>query len=345
MAVARELVRGALISVCYCFAFLSLWYCSIDQWYLPVGLRVVALLFRPYREWPFLLAGDAAAMLWLRVPLSHTQGYDPAWGYFSPFLHAPMVAFGIWAARRYCATLIQRTSLLIPFAIAIAFCNSLWSIVLNASLDGPSTAYTGQFLIRYWLGSYQGILSFLLPVLLWSPQRRGPARADLPRDLALSVVLILVLFYILAYTQDIWARKLLMAALIGPAIFLTRNHGWIGTALGTLLANFALAITLPKTYEIGYYNAALFDVQILHVIVSAILFSVGAKFTRPVRRFETIRRVRVDAQRAIQESYLSAERMLRNRVVEYSDINVQVNRLRKSVIADLRARGNGNPPA
>ncbi|MBV6864778.1 MASE1 domain-containing protein [Xanthomonas euvesicatoria] len=339
MAATRELVRGALISVCYCLAFLSLWYCSIDQWYLPVGLRVVALLFRPYREWPFLLAGDAAAMLWLRVPLSHNQGYDPAWGYLSPFLHAPMIALGIWSARRYCGKLIQQTPFLIPFSIAIAFFNSSWSIVLNASLDGPSTADAGQFLVRYWLGSYQGILAFLLPVLLWSPQRRGPTRADLPRDLALSVVVILVLFYILGYTQGIWTRKVLMALLIGPAIFLTRNHGWTGTALGTLLANLALAITLPKTYEIGYYNAQLFDVQIFHVIVSAILFSAGAKFVKPVKRFETIRRVRVDAQRAIQESYLSAERTLRNRVVEYSDINVQVNRMRKSVIADLRARG------
>lgn len=68
MAVAKELVRGMLISVCYCLVSLILWRLSIDQWYLPVGLRVVALLFRPYREWPFLLLGDAAAMLVLRIP-------------------------------------------------------------------------------------------------------------------------------------------------------------------------------------------------------------------------------------------------------------------------------------
>ena len=96
MGVAREFLRGALISVCYCLAFLSLWYCSIDQWYLPVGLRVITLLLRPYREWPFLLAGDAAAMLWLRLPLSYSQGYELSWAYVTPLVHAPMIALVVW---------------------------------------------------------------------------------------------------------------------------------------------------------------------------------------------------------------------------------------------------------
>ncbi|OAX89420.1 histidine kinase [Xanthomonas nasturtii] len=340
MAVAKELVRGMLISVCYCLAFLSLWYCSIDQWYLPVGLRVVTLLFRPYREWPFLLAGDAAAMLWLRIPLSLNQGYDMTWAYLSPVLHSPMIACSIWLAKHYGRKLIQQTPFLIPFAIAVALCNSLWSIILNASLGGPSTENLVISLFRYWLGGYLGILSFLLPVLLWSPQRRGPTRIDLPRDLGMSVVSILVLFYTLGYTQLPLLREMLMAALIGPAIFLTRRHGWTGTALGTLLANFALAITLPKTYEIGYYNPTLFVVQVFHVVVSAALFIFSARLVKPVKRFDTIRRVRADAQKAVRESYLSAERMLRNRVVDYSDVNVQMNRMRKSVIADLRERGH-----
>ncbi|QBG96238.1 histidine kinase [Xanthomonas oryzae] len=340
MGVAKELARGMLISVCYCLTFLSLWYCSIDQWYLPVGLRVVTLLFRPYREWPFLLVGDAAAMLWLRIPLSHNQGYDMTWAYISPLLHSPMIAFSIWLARHYGRKLIQQTPFLIPFAIAIAFFNSLWSIILNASLGGPSAEDLLVLIFRYWLGSYLGILAFLLPILIWSPQRRGPTRIDLPRDLGISVVCILVMFYILGYTRQLLLREVLMAAMIGPAVLLTLRHCWIGAALGTLLANFALVLTLPKTYEIGYYNSSLFFIQTLHVCVSVFLFGFSARLAKPVKRFDTVRRVRADARKAVQESYLSAERMLRNRVVDYSDVNVQVNRMRKSVIADLRERGH-----
>ncbi|CEM58557.1 MASE1 domain-containing protein [Xanthomonas campestris] len=340
MGVAREFLRGALISVCYCLAFLSLWYCSIDQWYLPVGLRVITLLLRPYREWPFLLAGDAAAMLWLRLPLSYSQGYELSWAYVTPLVHAPMIALVVWLARMYAGKVLFHASVLIPFAIAIALCNSLWSIVLNASLGGPESKNFMEFLLRYWLGSYQGILMFLLPMMLWSPRRKEAARLDLPKDLGLSVVVIVVLFYIIGYIREPSLRTALMVALIGPAVFLTFRHGWTGTALGTLLANFALAITLPKTYEIGYYNANLYVVQLFHVAVSTCLFVFGKKLVKPMKRFDTVRRIKADAQEAIQASYLAAERTLRNRVVEYSDINVQMNRIRKSVIADLRDRGN-----
>lgn len=37
---------------------------------------------------------------------------------------------------------------------------------------------------------------------------------------------------------------------------------------------------------------------------------------------------------------MAAERILRSKVVEYSDINVQINRMRKDIVADLRARGH-----
>ncbi|MFC0156093.1 MASE1 domain-containing protein [Xanthomonas dyei] len=340
MVVAKEFLRGALISVCYCLAFLSLWYCSIDQWYLPVGLRVITLLFRPYREWPFLLVGDAAAMLWLRVPLSHTQDYDLAWAYVSPFVHAPMIALVVWLARNYVGKVLFHASVLIPFAIAIALCNSLWSIALNAGLGGPDTKNFMEFSLRYWLGSYLGILVFLLPAMLWSPRRKEIARLDLPRDLGMSVAVIVGLFYVIGFVQEPSFRTGLMVALIGPAVFLTFRHGWTGTALGTLLANFALAITLPKTYEIGYYNANLYAAQLVHVAVSTCLFIFGKKLVKPIRRFDTIRRIKADAQEAVQASYLAAERTLRNRVVEYSDLNVQMNRIRKRAIADLRERGN-----
>ncbi|MBB3832601.1 glucose-6-phosphate-specific signal transduction histidine kinase [Xanthomonas arboricola] len=340
MAVAKEVLRGTLISVCYGLTFVMLWFFSIDQWYLPVGLRVVTLLFRPYREWPFLLAGDAAAMLWLRVPLSQRQGYDLIWAYVSPFLHAPMLAYIIWLARQYSRELICQSRLLIPFAIFLAFCNSLWSVIINAVLDGPSTAHLGGFLLRYGVGGYCGVLMFLLPVMLWSPKRSQSIRLDLPRDLGLSVVAIVALFYMRYYVHTVPSRNALMVALMVPAVFLTRRHGGLGTALGTLLASVALAISIPSVYQVGFYDENLFVVQVAHVVVSTVLFVFGLRITKPFKRFDTIRNIREEAQRTVRDSYLSAERMLRNQVVEYSDVNVQINRMRKDIVADLRARGH-----
>ncbi|QBG88049.1 MASE1 domain-containing protein [Xanthomonas oryzae] len=340
MGVAKELARGMLISVCYCLTFVMLWFFSIDQWYLPAGLRVVVLLFRPYREWPFLLAGDAAAMLWLRVPLAQRQDYSLVWAYLSPFLHAPMIAYLIWLARHHSRLLVQQACWLVPLGIAIAFCNSLWSIVVNEVLDGPPTINFWEFLLRYWLGSYLGILMFLLPVMLWSPKQLQPIRVDLPRDLGASVIVIVALFYMLTYVHDPLPRSALMISLIGPAIFLTRRHGLIGTTLGTLLAIVALAISIPKVYQIGYYDPNLFLIELFHVFVSTGLFVFGARLTVPFKRFDTIRRIRAEAQQTVKDSYLAAERTLRSQVVEYSDVNVQINRMRKDIITDLRARGH-----
>ncbi|WP_435003500.1 MASE1 domain-containing protein [Xanthomonas arboricola] len=340
MAAAKEVLRGTLISVCYGLTFVMLWFCSIDQWYLPVGLRVVTLLFRPYREWPFLLAGDAAAMLWLRVPLAQRQGYDLTWAYVSPFLHAPMIAYVIWLARYYSRGLVYQARWLILFSIAVAFCNSLWSIVLNAVLDGPRTENLLEFLLRYWLGSYLGTLMFLLPKMLWSPKQGRLIRTDLPRDLGVSVIVIAALFYMFTYTHDALFRNGLMVSLIGPAIFLTRRHGLIGTALGALLANVAVAISISQVYQVGFYDQNLFFIQIIHVVIGAGLFIFGARLTIPLRRFDTIRRIKEEAQQIVKDSYLAAERTLRSQVVEYSDVNVQINRMRRDIVADLRARGN-----
>ncbi|MFC6840257.1 MASE1 domain-containing protein [Xanthomonas theicola] len=73
----KHIAKGALLSAAYCAAFLVAWRCSVDQWYLPAGLRVATLLFLPYRLWPYLLLGDTAALLMIRVPMAQEQGASP----------------------------------------------------------------------------------------------------------------------------------------------------------------------------------------------------------------------------------------------------------------------------
>ncbi|MHA7019886.1 MASE1 domain-containing protein [Xanthomonas euvesicatoria] len=112
MAVARELAEGLLLSLGYCVVYLLVWHLSVDQWYLPAGLRAASLLFMPYRRWPFLLVGDAAAMLWLRVPMLETRDYAPIWAYLSPFLLAPAVALAVSGIRRHTPDVITRNRIL-----------------------------------------------------------------------------------------------------------------------------------------------------------------------------------------------------------------------------------------
>ncbi|MGD4846240.1 MASE1 domain-containing protein [Xanthomonas citri pv. citri] len=338
MAVAKELVRGMLISVCYCLVFLMLWRFSLDQRYLPVGLRVVTLLYRPYREWPFLLVGDAAAMLFLRIPLGELQGFSPLWSYLSPLLHAPLIACAIGVLRYRAPYIVKREQWLIPAALALALWNALCSLLLNGLLGGPQIYPVIDLMLRYGAGSYLGVITLLLPVMLWANWNAGPVRSSFPRDVAIAVVVILGLFFILGVLNDPSIRNVLMVAMLVPMAILTFRHGWKGTALGALLASFSIEFSMPKVYQVGFFDQNVFNFQLLYAVVTTLLFIFDARLREPVPHSRS-NQSNTDVYEFARKSYASAERLLRNRVLEYTDINVQINRMRKDVVADLRAKG------
>ncbi|CAD7380586.1 MASE1 domain-containing protein [Xanthomonas arboricola] len=338
MAVAKELVRGMLISVCYCLVSLILWRFSIDQWYLPVGLRVVTLLFRPYREWPFLLAGDAAAMLVLRIPLGELQGFNPLWAYLSPFLHVPLIASGVFLLRYHVPNIVKKQHWLIPAALALGLWNAVCSMLLNETLGGPPIYPVIDLLLLYCSGSYLGILILLLPTMLWTSWNDGPVHSSLPRDLAVAVVFILGLFFSLGVWSNPSIRNILMIAMLVPMIVMTFRHGWKGIALGSLLASFGLEFSLPRVYQAGFFDQHVFNIQLLYGVMTTALFIFNARLRESARN-NVSNRAKDDTFLFARASYSSAERLLRNRVLEYSDINVQINRMRKDVVADLRAKG------
>ncbi|MEE7546362.1 histidine kinase [Xanthomonas sp. Kuri4-1] len=342
MPKAREIMQGLLISILYCPTFLLLWFGSIDQWYLPAGLRVVSLLYRPYRQWPFLLVGDAAAMLWLRVPQG--EHYDLAWVYLSPFLHAPSVACVIWIVREYGHGLLDAPKTLVPVTAVFAVANAFCSIVLNTLLGGPSTDPMPELLLRYASGSYLGILMVLMPVLLWKRVNVSPLPPSLMRDLGLGIVATLVMFVMLRFASGPLARQLGLIAMLTPTVVLTLLHGWRGAAFGTLLAGFALEFSLPRVHQIGYFDQTVFNAQLLQVATTIVLFAFSDRL-RARRWISGVASGTGDREKPraresySRESYSAAERLLRNRVLAYSDVNVQLNRMRKHLVSELRARG------
>ncbi len=52
---------------------------SLDQFYLPAGVRVAAVLLFPPRWWPYLLLGEYAYFAKMRVPMiENGLGLDSA---------------------------------------------------------------------------------------------------------------------------------------------------------------------------------------------------------------------------------------------------------------------------
>ena len=129
----------------YCAAYWVLWHASFTQWFLPAGLRVAALLFLPYRLWPYLFFGDAAALLMMRVPKA--EEYSTAWAYLSPIILMPSIAIVVALIRNRIKGIQDHAKWLPLNALLIAVSGSISNMAVNYFLSGP--ALTVGFLKDY----------------------------------------------------------------------------------------------------------------------------------------------------------------------------------------------------
>lgn len=68
---------GLVLAVVYAFACWGTRKLSLDQFYLPAGVRVAALLLCPPRLWPYLFLGEYAYFAQMRYPM--VEKYGLAW--------------------------------------------------------------------------------------------------------------------------------------------------------------------------------------------------------------------------------------------------------------------------
>lgn len=65
---------GLALAVLYAIACWATRQLSLDQFYLPAGVRVAAVLLCPPRLWPYLLLGEYAYFAQMRVPMIDRYG-------------------------------------------------------------------------------------------------------------------------------------------------------------------------------------------------------------------------------------------------------------------------------
>ncbi|MBD7920978.1 MASE1 domain-containing protein [Xanthomonas sp. CFBP 8703] len=340
MATLKKFAGGILLSAVYCALYMFVWRWSVDQWFLPAGLRAAALLFLPYRLWPYVFLGDAAALLTMRLPMANHDGVSELWAYLSPFLAAPLFALLPWAFRSRFpgASAVQRWLPLLTVGLA------LWGLLVNkavnAMLDGPAAFITLETSVRYWIGSYLGILMFFLPALLWLRRKTDKFMpSKLLRDSAIAVLAVAGIFVLAMQTSGLMHQVVLLALLV-PGAWLTLSYGWRGSAVGVVLANLAVAMSLPRVNYPGAYDQQGFDVQMLIAVAATLLFVLGSKISSAFRQARHFGYAEQQALQVAQASYMSAERTLRNRVIEYTDIHTHLNKLRRDIASSLKERGH-----
>jgi len=330
--------QGLLTAILYCCSVYIAWHASFDQWYLPAGLRIAALLFLPYRLLPWMLLADVAALSALRIPAITAQGVDPVWAYSSPWVLPVLIAVVPLLIRAQINTVHRVGTRLVPMLLLIAVWGAACTIGVNIIFDGPASTFGSVKFTRFVVGDYLGMLMVVLPVMLWLRRHDAGSRYLCIHGAAAGLATA-VLFCIAALSGDNAIRPALTALLILPAIVLTCLHGWRGAAIGVVLANVATAYLLRTDGTMGGYDPSGFLAQVLLATAATGLVVLGARISSAVAearaKAQAERQARLDAQ----SSYLLAERSLRERVIGYVDIHVHINRLRRDIETYLRSRG------
>ena len=331
-----DTAKGLVLSAAYCASFLGAWCLSFDQWYLPAGLRAVSLLFVPYRYWPYLFAGDAAALLVMRVPKA--EQYSTLWAYLSPFLLMPMVSSLALLLRNKFKTDQDKTRWLPLAALSIAVWSSISNMILNYCLYGPRASVSFANLYKFSVGDYLGILMVALPVLLFLGRNNGQVKPrHAVRDTLIAGAAIFTLYCVAAVPalEAAFHQGLLMLMLL-PVVGLTFRHGWRGAAIGILAVNIVTAMKIPYMNTPGTYDAEIFVTQQALAIAATGLLMLGTVISDLFDKARVAGVAEKEALLLAQNSFLSSESKLRDQVIYMAQMQLRLDDYRDELVTWLK---------
>jgi len=305
---------GFAVALVYAFACWGARQISLDQFYLPAGVRVAALLLCPARLWPYLILGEYAYFAQMRYPM--IDKYGLAWVVIASACMMPAVALVVRLHRRMMAApteawllSVAATAALVATVLKLGLSHLLWPV--PPSLPILTSA------ARFALGDYIGILTLAPLALLWT--KRGVPydwlawRAP-PTLIALSSLLVLGVLARLAAGDDMTRTSLqLMLAL--PVVALTCMHGWRGAAVGVPVLNLLISATTPSTGLPGSFDAPTFATQQVVALAGTALLALGAQISH---YFHQYARRDLDGQRAVtlsRTAHIASEMDLRERAL------------------------------
>ena len=337
--VFKGINHGLLVAALYCAAFLILWRMSMDQWYLPAGLRAVALLFLPFRLWPYVFLGDAAAVLSLRWP--KVENYSVEWALVPAATLLPLICIPVLIARKYLKDSATHARWLTVVLLATALWGQMWMHALNHVLTNQSNSAVLSSFLKWSTGDYLGMMMVVLPAAIWHQRMEYSQRARLlARDTAVAVGLIVsILLAVMVSALEPSLKQFLCMLMFGPAVALTLMHGWRGAALGIVMVNIAIALTLPALNAVGAYDGTTFVAQQALAVTASVLLSVGAIITA---HFDHARRLGVAEAHAMdiaRASILQTERHLRDRVIVLAQMQARIEDSKADLIRRLKEHG------
>jgi hypothetical protein len=340
----RGLPLGLLIVALYWPVYHELWQASMNQWFLPAGLRCAWLLFAPRRYLPYFFAGDVVALSLLRYP--KLGEYGDLWIYLSPVLLAPSLGLMALAIRSTMRQRLWQAGYLPLFALLMAAWSAVTSLSINQMLSGPQTD-PGELLATFYsytFGHYMGAL-VICPLALMATTKDGwmrPRRRFLI-DAVLTGALSVVLYWlVLPDTLEVAVRQVLLTLLIlaVPAIFMTLGHGWRGAAIGIVSAAIATKWVGVGPQVPGYFDEKSYLTDQVMAVFGACLLVFGWLIAK---QYDALRALGLSERRSLalaQSGFVAAERSLRDRLIFIAQMQARFDNYRKMLVSRLKANGH-----
>lgn len=336
----RGIAKGLGFSLVYYFAYRAAWFNSLDQWFLPAGIRVASMLFLPFRLWPYLFLGDAAALLSIRGPKA--SQYGDVWAYLSPFLLAPTISLAPILFRVRLKELHENAAWLPVVTLSIAAWSSFCKLALNHVLSGPSVQNASDKFFQYVTGDCLGIMMLAPLIMVWIHRRAesfSPKKLIFDSSIAISMIFVMYLA-VLSQQLDTSLRQALLIMMIFPAAGMTFLHGWRGAAIGITATNIAIGAALPEFNSAGAQDHESYIAQQVLVVASAIFLMLGAMISKLYDKARKNGISELLALELAQSSFLSTERNLREKFLYMAQMQFGFDDYRKKLVARLKANGH-----
>ena len=330
---------GLVLAVIYALACWGARKLSLDQFYLPAGIRVAALLLCPPRLWPYLFLGEYAYFAQMRYPM--VEKYGLAWVVLGSASLMPAVAFVVRLHRRMMATTTE------TWLLSIAAASALVVTVLNIALsellwpippDMP--ALTG--VARYVVGDFIGILTVAPLALLWATRHSEPDWAAMflkPTSMALGLMTVLGISAALLPADSMTMKTSLQVLMALPAIALTCLLGWRGAAISVPVLNLIIGLTTPKPYPSSFDPSA-FTTQLIMAITGIALLVLGSRISHYYHHYKIRDDGEKNAIKFARSSHVTSEMGLRERALHLRKIGEGMDISLNEVVSWLKLHGH-----
>lgn len=333
---------GIALAAVYALSCLGSRQFSLDQFFLPAGIRAAALLIVPIRLWPYLLLGEYAYFATLRIPM--IDSYGLVWVILASTLLMPMAMLVVYLHRMRMPS-EAATGL---WLLSLSFCAALFVPGLNLGLSyvlwsNPPPSNLLDAIDRTIFGHFAAIITLVPLAFVWSRRQADPGwtgRFVAPTASAILVMLVLGLCMQLtsAHAHTTRTHMVLLAAL--PAIALTFMHGWRGAAIAIPLLNLPLHGATPSTGLPSSFDLGTFATQQNMAVMSVALLALGSSISYHHQRARSRGLAEETTLRLARGSHQTSERELRERAVHLKHLGEGMDSSLGEMVSWLKSQGH-----